>query len=219
MQRGKFISFEGGEGSGKSTQIAMLRDSLIEKGHSVTATREPGGSPGAEEIRNLLVTGAPDRWDPMTEALLHFAARRDHLVNTVRPALERGDWVLCDRFVDSTVAYQAYGHGLERSIVDRLRCDVIGDLMPDLTLIIDIPPDIGLKRAAARVAGQATEGAGNEDRYERMNMAFHERLRAGFLEIAENEPERCAVIDGAGEPAAVHAQIAVTTVARFGIAL
>lgn len=209
MQRGQFISFEGGEGSGKSTQIAMLRDSLSIKGLSVTATREPGGSPGAEEIRNLLVNGAPDRWDPMTEALLHFAARRDHLINTVRPALDRGDWVLCDRFVDSTVAYQSYGHGLERSVVDRLRRDVIGDLMPDLTLIIDVAPEVGLKRAAAR--------SDDEDRYERMDLTFHERLRAGFLEIAKAEPERCAVIDGASDESAVHAAILAVTLERLGM--
>lgn len=215
MQRGKFISFEGGEGSGKSTQIAMLRDSLIDRRLSITATREPGGSPGAEEIRRLLVTGAPDRWDPMTEALLHFAARRDHLINTVRPALQRGDWVLCDRFVDSTVAYQTYGQGLESSIVDRLRQDVIGDLMPDLTFIIDVVPEVGLKRAAERMEGTS----GDENRYERMDIAFHERLRAGFLEIAENEPERCAVIDGSGNPAVVHAAIVATTVARLGISM
>ena len=190
MARGRFITFEGGEGAGKSTQLRLLTDALAAAGVDVVATREPGGSPGAEEIRKLLVTGEPGRWDAETEALLHFAARRDHLTRTVWPALERGAWVLCDRFADSTMAYQGYGQGLGRQHVEDLYRLVVGDFVADLTLVIDVPAEHGLKRAGAR--------AGNETRYERMGGAFHARLREAFLDIAKREPQRCVVIDGSG---------------------
>lgn len=185
--RGKFITFEGGEGAGKTTQILRLTEWLTSSGLKVTRTREPGGSPGAEEIRKLLVEGAVDRWSATTEVLLHFAARRDHLEKTIKPALEAGHWVLCDRFVDSTMAYQGYGHELGRDIIEQLQEIVIADNLPDLTFIFDIDPKVGLARAATR--------AGGEDRYESMVLAFHERLRAGFLDIAAKAPGRCAVID------------------------
>ncbi len=187
MMRGKFITFEGGEGAGKTTQILRLAEWLTSSGQKVTRTREPGGSPGAEEIRKLLVEGAVDRWSATTEVLLHFAARRDHLEKTIKPALEAGHWVLCDRFVDSTMAYQGYGHELGRDIIEQLQEIVIADNLPDLTFIFDIDPKVGLARAATR--------AGGEDRYESMVLAFHERLRAGFLDIAAKAPGRCAVID------------------------
>ena len=184
---GRFITLEGGEGAGKSTQIARLSDWLRQKGRTVVTTREPGGSPGAEMIRKLLVEGPAERWDGTTEALLHFAARRDHLRSTVWPALRRGDWVISDRFADSTVAYQGHGHGLDRGTLERLYHVAVGEFRPDLTLILDLPIDAGLARAAAR--------RGSETRYESLPVDFHERVRAGFLEIARREPQRCAVID------------------------
>jgi dTMP kinase len=153
-------------------------------------TREPGGSPGAEQIRSLLVNGAADRWSATSEALLHFAARRDHLEKTILPALEAGRWVLCDRFVDSTMAYQGYGHLLGREIIEQLQSIVVGKQLPDLTLILDIDAKDGLQRAGTR--------AGGEDRYESMELAFHQRLREGFLDIAKRSPERCALVDAAG---------------------
>jgi len=186
MTAGRFITFEGGEGAGKSTQLRRLAETLRARGHDVATTREPGGSPGAEQIRGLLVSGEPDRWDGMTEALLHFAARRDHLRSTVWPALEAGKWVLCDRFADSTLAYQGYGHGLPHEAIRDLYRVAVGDFKPDLTLILDLPVETGLSRAAGR--------GGDEDRYERMKGGFHQRLRDGFLAIAAAEPDRCAVV-------------------------
>lgn len=187
MGRGRFITLEGGEGGGKSTQARRLADHLERAGIEVVLTREPGGAPGAEEIRKLLVDGDVRRWDAVTEALLHFAARRDHLVTTVLPALEQGTWVISDRFADSTIAYQGYGHGVEIAALASLYEICAGSLKPDLTLILDLPVPDGLARAASR--------AGGEDRYERMDPEFHERLRTGFLEIARAEPDRCLVID------------------------
>ncbi len=208
MSRGRFITVEGGEGVGKSTQVRHLAGALHDRGIATRCTREPGGSPGAEEIRQSLVTGETARWDAMTEALLHFAARRDHLVTTVWPALERGEWVVSDRFADSTVAYQGYGHGLDREALARLYALVAGDFTPDLTIILDAPVDLGLARAGER---------GGDDRYERMDVAFHERLRDGFLEIARSEPERCVVIDASPEPAEVRRAVLAAVVGRFGL--
>lgn len=183
---GRFITFEGGEGSGKSTQLRRLVDRLTEAGIDVVATREPGGTPGADAIRALLVEGAADRWDAVTEALLHFAARRDHLEAVIRPALARGHWVVCDRFTDSTMAYQGYGHQLGVPFVDALDRLVTGGAKPDLTFILDIDPEAGLGRAAGR--------AGDETRYESFDKAFHERVREGFRTIAAGDPARCALI-------------------------
>ncbi len=208
MARGKFITFEGGEGAGKSTQIALLADWLESRGLAVLRTREPGGSPGAEEIRKLLVDGAVERWDPVSEALLHFAARRSHLQETVIPALERGQWVLCDRFADSTMAYQGYGHELGRTPVEALYELVVGDLRPDLTLILDLPVADGLARAKGRAEAHS--------RYERMNREFHERVRQGFLEIARGEPERCVVIDARGDEDQVQAAVQQALEERLG---
>ncbi|MGB6085634.1 dTMP kinase, partial [Parvibaculum sp.] len=156
--------------------------------HKVVTTREPGGAPGAELIRELLVTGETGRWAPRTEALLHFAAREEHLARTIRPALDRGDWVISDRFVDSTMAYQGVAQGLGADFITRLRNLVVGDDMPVLTLILDIDPELGLKRAGVR----ATSG---EDRYERMDIQFHKNLRQAFENISKNEPDRCVLID------------------------
>lgn len=208
--RGRFITLEGGEGAGKSTQQRRLAAWLRQGGLDVTETREPGGSPGAEEIRALLVTGAAGRWDAMTEALLHFAARRDHLLQTVEPALSRGSWVVSDRFADSTMAYQGYGHGLGRDAITTLYDLVVGTLSPDLTLVLDLPVAEGLGRAKAR--------ADNEDRYERMDMAFHERLREGFHDIVARAPERCVLIDASADEEAVAAQIQAVLSERLGVA-
>lgn len=199
MSDGRFITFEGGEGAGKSTQLKKLAEALGAAGMEVVTTREPGGSKGAEAIRALLVTGEVDRWDAQTEALLHTAARRDHLARTVWPALERGAWVLCDRFVDSTLAYQGYGHGLKLDFIQGLTRLAIGDFKPDLTLILDLPVEVGLERAGGR--------GGAEDRYERMGTEFHQRLRQGFLDIAAKDPDRCAIIDATLDLEGVHQSI------------
>ncbi|MFQ5773143.1 MAG: dTMP kinase [Kiloniellaceae bacterium] len=209
MAGGRFITFEGGEGAGKSTQVALLAEALRRTGLSVHTTREPGGSPGGEEIRKLLVTGAVERWDPLCEALLHFAARRDHLQKIVLPRLEAGDWVLSDRFADSTMAYQGYGQGLGRQPVEALYRLVVGDFAPDLTLILDVPVAVGLKRATGR--------RDNEDRYERFGSAVHERLREAFREIARREPGRCALIDASGDVASVHGAVRARVAERLGV--
>lgn len=201
MTHGMFISLEGGEGSGKSTQTRLLAQALAAAGIAVTVTREPGGAPGAEEIRQLLVNGDTGRWDPLSEALLHYAARREHIRHTIQPALAEGRWVVCDRFADSTLAYQGYGHGVGRDVIAAMHASVVGSLAPDLTLVLDLPVEAGLARAASR---------GGADRYERMDRAFHERLRQGFLDIAEGEPRRCAVIDAG--PAAERVQAAIRAV-------
>lgn len=208
MTRGTFITLEGGEGSGKSTQIQLLAHALAAAGLDVTVTREPGGAPGAEQIRTLLVNGDTGRWDPLSEALLHYAARREHLRHTIKPALADGRWVLCDRFADSTMAYQGYGHGLGRDVIAGLHAAVVGPLAPDLTLILDLPVDAGLARAKSR---------GGEDRYERMDRAFHQRLRDGFLDIAKREPVRCAVIDAGAAPERVQSAIRAVIRDRLGL--
>jgi dTMP kinase len=204
---GRFITLEGGEGAGKSTQIALLARYLRDAGIDVVETREPGGSPGAEKIRDILVNGPTDRWDPVTETLLHFAARREHVVNTIRPALALGAWVVCDRFADSTRAYQGCGQGVDLALIDSLYRDTVGDLRPDLTLILDIPIEAGLRRAGARRAGGT--------RYERMETDFHTRLREGFLEIARQEPRRCVVIDATGTVDEVAAAIQTAVDSRL----
>ena len=174
-------------------------------------TREPGGSPGAEAIRRLLLEGEVERWDAVAEALLLSAARRDHVVKLIRPALEGGIWVVCDRFADSTIAYQGYGRGLPLDRLTALRQFALGDFAPDLTLILDVPVAEGMKRAAKR--------HGSADRFERLDTAFHERLRAGFKAIAAVEPARCMLLDATGTVEAVHAAIAAAVAERFGVAL
>lgn len=196
---GCFVTFEGGEGGGKSTNLRMLAKALEAAGHKVVATREPGGSEGAEEIRRLLVKGPTDRWDAISEALLHFAARHDHVVRSINPALERDEWVISDRFTDSTMAYQGYGHGLGREPIELLQKLAIGLLKPDLTLILDLPVEVGLTRAGSR--------GDRETRYESMADGFHQRLREGFLSIAEREPDRCVVIDATQDLDVVHEMV------------
>jgi dTMP kinase len=203
---GVFVSFEGIDGSGKSTQARMLADHLRGAGREVVLTREPGGSPGAEEIRALLLTGGGDRWSPQTELLLFTAARRDHVERTVAPALARGAVVLCDRFVDSPRAYQAAGRGAEGDLVETLHRRVIA-LDPDLTLILDLEPVAAAARAAAR--------GGAEARFERFGIDFQRRLRAGFAAIAEAEPGRCAVIDAEGDAEDVAARVAAAVATRL----
>jgi len=191
VTRGRFISFEGGEGGGKSTQLKRLAERLRAAGRTVVATREPGGSPGAETIRDLLVRGDADRWSPTTETLLMYAARRDHIERVIAPALARGDWVVSDRFADSTRAYQGAAGGTEPQLIAALERHVLGETRPDLTLLLDLPPEVGLTRADAR--------AGVETRFESKGLAFHARLRDAFLEIAAREPERCCVIDATAD--------------------
>ena len=189
VTQGRFITFEGGEGAGKSTQVRRLVDRLARSGIEALATREPGGSAGAEAIRALLVTGEADRWSACAETLLLYAARCDHIERTILPALERGVWVVCDRFADSTRAYQGAAGGASQSLIAALETTVLGDLKPDLTLMFDLPPEVGLARAEGR--------GGAEARFEGKGVAFHNRLRACFQEIARAAPDRCVVIDAA----------------------
>jgi dTMP kinase len=198
--RGRFITFEGGEGAGKSTQVARLAASLREAGIDLVHTREPGGSAGAEQIRDLVLNGAAERWSPLTETLLMYAARADHLERTIRPALEAGKWVLCDRFADSSRAYQGAGGGVAQGFIEQLDATVVGADQPDLTLIFDLPVEIGLARAMGR-------GGGSEVRFESKGEAFHQRLRAGFSAIAAAHPDRCRIIDAAGNSDTVFARV------------
>jgi dTMP kinase len=209
VTRGRFITFEGGEGAGKSTQLKRLVARLEAQGREVVATREPGGSPGAESIRDLVLNGAADRWSPVTETLLMYAARRDHVERVIRPSLARGAWVVCDRFADSTRAYQGAAGGTDPRLIAALETYILEEVRPDLTLIFDFPPEIGLHRATAR--------PGAEMRFESKGMAFHQRLREGFLAIAKAEPERCVVIDADGEIEAVEAAVWAAVQARLPI--
>ena len=195
MTRGRFITLEGGEGAGKSTQAGRLVEALTARGIEVVRTREPGGSPGAEEIRALALNGAADRWSATTETLLMYASRSDHLERTIRPALERGAWVVCDRFADSSRAYQGAGGGVPQDFIEALDARVVGEDQPDLTLIFDMPVEVGLERALAR--------GGADLRFESKGLAFHQRLRDGFLAIAAAHPERCRLIDATGDADAV----------------
>ena len=186
---GHFITFEGGEGSGKSTQIRRLAERLREMGRDVVMTREPGGTPEAEAVRALLVSGDVQRWTANSEALLNYAAREQHLEQVVRPALEAGKIVLCDRFMDSTRAYQGYAGGCDLSFIEALEKAIVGPTRPSLTLIFDLDPEAGLERARSR--GDAI----SEDRYERKGLAFHRKLREGFLDILRRDPKRCRLVD------------------------
>ena len=204
-QSGRFFSFEGIDGSGKSTQARLLAETLRDQGHSVTLTREPGGSPGAEEIRRLVLQGDPDRWSAETEILLFTAARRDHLEKTIRPALARGDVVITDRFADSTRMYQGISRGDLAAVVNQLHALMIG-VEPDLTFVIDIDPAVGLGRAQAR--------AGTELRFEAMGLDMQTRMRAGFLTLAAQSP-RFQVVPGDDDPAKVAAQVARIAMAHL----
>jgi dTMP kinase len=210
LTEGRLVTLEGGEGAGKTTQIGLLADALRQAGSDVLTTREPGGSTGAEEIRRLLLGGAPERWDAEAEALLMVAARRDHLVATIWPALQAGKLVICDRFSDSTEAYQGAGRGLAVERLAALHRFIAADFAPALTLILDLPATDGLARAQQR---------GATTRFERMPLDFHERLRQGFLAIARREPERCVVIDARRSVAAVHEDVKAAVRERLHLAV
>ena len=198
---GKFITFEGGEGTGKSTQAAMLALRLESLGLRVLLTREPGGSPGAEIIRHVLLSGAAKPFGPEAEAMLFAAARDDHIRCTILPALEAGKWVICDRFADSTRVYQGALGQVDQRLIKALERVSLGDLYPDLTLILDVPVALGLKRAARR------RGGANPDRFEAEKIDFHEKLRQAYLALAAAEPERCVVVDAAAPKEKVARQV------------
>ncbi|HEY8950848.1 MAG TPA: dTMP kinase [Rhizomicrobium sp.] len=209
MTAPQFITLEGGEGTGKSTQAKKLAAMLKQRGIESIVTREPGGSPGAEQIRALLVNGEPGRWSALTETLLVFAARVDHVEKTIKPALASGTWVISDRFTDSTYAYQGVGRGTDREIIRRVQSAAIGDFKPNLTLVLDLPVAVGLERAKAR--------AGSENRFEQFNAEFHEKLRQAFLDIAKRNGDRCAVIDATGSEDQVAELVWQTTAKRFSL--
>ena len=188
---GKFITFEGGEGTGKSTQAATLARRLKELGLKVLVTREPGGSPGAEIMRHVILSGAAKPLGPEAEAMLFAAARDDHIRCTILPALDAGKWVICDRFVDSTRVYQGAMGAIDPRFMKALERVSVGDLHPDLTLVLDVPAELGLRRAAGRRRG------GEPDRFEAEQMDFHEKLRGAYLALAASEPDRCVIVDAA----------------------
>jgi len=204
---GLFISFEGGDGAGKSTQIKLLADAFRKAGQEVVTTREPGGSTGGETIRKLLLDGAADKWSPLTEALLMYAARADHLERTIEPALERGAIVISDRFADSTMAYQGLAGELGAEWVGTLHDLVVAGRDPDLTIILDIPVDVGLARSGAR--------GDLEQRFESKGIAYQEKVRQAFLEIAKRDSRRCALVNAEGAPDAVAARILEIVKSRF----
>ncbi len=216
--KGKFISFEGGEGGGKSTQLKLLAIALQESDIDVLETREPGGSPDAELIRTLLVEGETDRWDAQTETLLHFAARRDHLNKVILPALNKGQWVLTDRYADSTMAYQGYGHGVSKKAIHGFYQFIAGNKQPDLTIILDLPAAEGLARADMRANEKAIKIQQKEDRYERMGLEFHSRLRDGFLDIARKNRKRCMVIDATKSIEEIQTNVRKLVFKRFRLA-
>jgi dTMP kinase len=222
MTVGKFITFEGGEGSGKSTQARVLSERLRQRGLDVKVTREPGGSPFAERLREILLDPSTPPHSAMSEALLFYSARADHLETVIRPALKDGTWVICDRFSDSTRVYQGHAGKLNPQIVEALELIVVGKSMPDLTLMIDVPVEVGLARAQLRLGEKtrqqqaAVAGVTHtrrdvspmiSDRYESRDVAFHTRLRQGFLDIAKAEPKRCVIIDGHHDSAVVAASV------------
>jgi dTMP kinase len=194
--RGRFITLEGGEGAGKTTQSALLSEAQAARGIQVLRTREPGGAPGAELLRGILLGGAID-WSPRAETLLHFAARAEHVAKTIEPALQAGTWVICDRFYDSTLAYQGYGQGADRHFISALTG--LLDIAPDLTLVLDVPETVAAERMRRR--------GGDSDRYEKLDATFHARVRQGFREIAAADPKRCVLLDASGDVQTVHTAI------------
>ncbi len=190
MARGRFITFEGGEGAGKTTQLRRLADSLANEGIDVVCTHEPGGTVGANQIRTILKSGDADKFDPVAEALLFFAARRDHVQKLIQPALEAGKWVLSDRFADSTYVYQCLAGDLDVAVFRALYALAIGDLKPDLTIVMDIDPVIGLTRSC-----DGDHPDGDTGRFERKGLAYHQRIRSGYQQCARESPERCQLVD------------------------
>jgi dTMP kinase len=211
VSRGRFITIEGGEGAGKTTQVGLLVAALKRAGIPARATREPGGSPGAEAIRGLLLEGDGERWGAVGEALLLVAARSDHVARLIAPSLAKGIWVVSDRFADSTLAYQGYGRGLALEDLAALHRFALGSFASDLTVILDLPAETGLARAAAR--------SNVDDRFERLDRAFHERLRQGFRQIAAANSARCVLIDGSADPQTVRRAVLDAVGRRLGVAL
>jgi dTMP kinase len=207
--RGRFVSFEGGEGSGKSTQIRILAERLDAAKLRAIVTREPGGSPGAEIIRHLLLSGMGKLLGPEAETLLFAAARDDHVRTVIKPALSQGVWVLCDRFSDSTRAYQGRLGKVAPEIMNAMERVTIGDLKPDLTLILDVPVEVGMRRAAAR------RGSGAPDRFEAEDVKFHQQLRDAYRQIAADEPKRCILIDANADANTVAASVWAALRNRF----
>ncbi len=205
--RGRFVTIEGGEGAGKSTQARRLQAMLEAHGHDVLLTREPGGTPGAEALRSLLLTGEFE-WTPLAETLLHFAARADHVAQVIRPALDAGRWVVCDRFSDSTMVYQGAGQGAD--IADIAALTAMLRLRPDLTLVLDVPVEVSMARMARR--GIAP------DRYERLGETFFARLRQGFIDVAEADPERCVLLAADGDADTVADAVWQAVRSRLGVA-
>ncbi|NTF42011.1 dTMP kinase [Rhizobium sp. AC27/96] len=208
---GLFVSFEGGEGAGKSTQIRRLAERLRERGHDVLVTREPGGSPGAEAVRHVLLSGAAEIFGTRMEAILFAAARNDHVEEVIRPALARGAIVLCDRFMDSSRVYQGVTGNLEADYIEALQRVAVNGVVPDCTLILDIPAEIGLERARKRASAVVAP-----DRFEKEEMQTHEKRREAFLDIAAREPERCHVIGAQRSEDEIAADIAAIVDRRLG---
>lgn len=207
---GRFIAIEGVDGAGKGVQSRRLRDELTGSGVDVLLTREPGGSIGAEEIRNLLVHGSTDRWDAMTELLLIYAARRDHLVKTIWPALQAGRWVISDRFADSSRAFQGIAGGLGLEVVDAVHAQVVGDFAPDLTIVLDLDPEQSLARTVAR--------GGREDRFEQKGLAYQQAVRKAFAQLAERSPRTHVLIDAGRSVDEVAHEVLRAVAERFGLA-
>jgi dTMP kinase len=201
---GHFITLEGGEGAGKTTQSVLLAEALAARGVAVLRTREPGGSTGAELLRGILLGGSVD-WSPRAETLLHFAARAEHMAKTIQPAMQAGTWVVCDRFFDSTLAYQGYGQGVDRGFITSL-IGLLG-IAPDLTIVLDVAETVASQRLRQR--------GGDADRYERLDAGFHARVRQGFRHIAAADPARCVLLDASGDVQAVHTAIMTTVWTRF----
>jgi dTMP kinase len=207
VSRGRFVTLEGGEGAGKTTQCGLLVEALAKRGVGVVRTREPGGAPGAELLRGILLGGAIN-WSARAETLLHFAARAEHVAKTIEPALAAGTWVVCDRFYDSTLAYQGYGQGADRGFIAE-QTRLLG-VRPDVTLVLDVPEAVALQRMRTR--------GGDVDRYERLDNAFHARVRTGFRDIAAAEPDRCVLVDASGAIETVHTAIMTAVWTRSGLA-
>jgi dTMP kinase len=214
MPAARFITFEGGEGTGKSTQARRLADALRAGGREVVLTREPGGTPFAEQVRDLILAGSTAQHGPIAEALLFFAARSDHVEALIRPALQRGAWVICDRFSDSTRVYQGAAGAMPLDAIEAINQIVVGDTRPDLTLILDMDPAQGLARATERRTAKGHTSAA-PDPYEQRNLDFHRRLRDGYLEIARADPARCRVIEASGAPDLVQQRVHNVVLERF----
>ena len=201
-----FVTFEGIEGCGKTTQAKLLCEALVDRGYSVVFTREPGGTPAAEELRSFLLKPREERFPPFAELSVYEAARAFHVENLIKPSLKEGAVVICDRFIDSTLAYQGYGRGIDLSLVERLNQEATGGLKPDLTVLIDLPVEEAFKRISER----------RKDRMESESLKFHQRVREGFLEIARREPERFLIVDGRKEVEELHTLILGEVLGRLG---